>query len=87
MGFRFSMAQLRSRPMVSSFTTSSSQIVPLMIIGEGWSQRIVFLNVDTTSPVIGTLQFYTKDGQPWQVQTKDQGTAATFLVKLRYLYV
>jgi hypothetical protein len=71
------------RPMVSSLTTYSTQIVPLVIIGEGWSQRVVFLNVDTALPVIGTLQFYTKDGQPWQVQTKDQGTASTFLVNLQ----
>jgi hypothetical protein len=75
--------QPRPRPMVSSLTTYFTQIVPLVIVGEGWSQRVVFLNVDTTRPVIGTLQFYTKDGEPWQVQTKDQGTASTFLVNLQ----
>lgn len=77
-----SVHPLRPRPLVSSITTFYQQIVPLVIVGEGWSQRIVFLNVDSALPVIGTLQFYTKDGQPWQVQTKDQGTASTFLVNL-----
>lgn len=51
-----------------------------MIIGEGWSQKIILSNVDTT-PVIGTLQFYTKDGQPWTVQLTS-GTGSAFLVNV-----
>jgi len=71
------------RPNVSSLTTFYNQIVPLVVVGDGWSQRFVFLNVDDKLPVVGTLQFYTKDGQPWQVQMKDQGTASIFLVNLQ----
>ena len=71
------------RPMVGSLTTWDRQIVPLVIVGEGWSQRIVLLDVGTSQPVTGILQFYTRDGQPWQVQMKDQGTASAFPVILQ----
>lgn len=69
--------------MVSSLTTFYTQIVPMVIVGDGWSQRIVLLDVDTTLPVIGTLRFYSAKGQPWQVQMRDQGTAASFPVNLQ----
>lgn len=75
-------AESRPHPMASSLTTFYTQIVPMVIVGDGWSQRVVLLNVDTKLPVIGTLQFYL-NGQPWQVQTRDQGTASTFLVNLQ----
>jgi len=55
----------------------------LVVVGDGWGQRLVFLNVDTKLPVVGTLQFFTKEGQPWQVQMKDQGTASIFLINLQ----
>ena len=73
----------RPRPAVGSLTTWFTQIVPLVIVGEGWSQRIVLLNVDPAVPVIGTLQFYTRDGDPWTVQTTNQGTASVFAVNLQ----
>jgi hypothetical protein len=73
----------RPRPAVGSLTTFYTQVVPLVIVGEGWSQRIVFLNVDPALPVIGTLQFYTRDGDPWAVQTKNQGTASVFAIDLQ----
>lgn len=76
-------SHLRPHPMVSSLTTFYKQFVPLVIVGEEWTQRIVLLNVDTKLPAIGTLVFYTKDGEPWQVQMKDQGTDSTFLVNLQ----
>ena len=41
----------------------------------------MLLDVDTR--VTGVLQFYTRDGQPWQVQMKDQGIASAFLVNLQ----
>jgi hypothetical protein len=59
--------QPRPRPLVSSLTTFYQQVVPLVIVGQGWTQRIVLSDVDPTLPVIGTLQFYTQTGQPWQV--------------------
>lgn len=65
-----------------ALTTYSTQVVPLVIVGEGWSQRIVIQNVDSDTPAIGTLSFYTKDGDPWQVTLRDKGTESVFLLNL-----
>lgn len=59
------LAQLH--PRVSSLTTFDTQVVPLVIIGEGWSQRIILTNVDDSNLAAGTVQFYTQAGQPWTV--------------------
>ena len=42
--------------------------VPLVIIGEGWSQQIVIQNVDDEEAVTGTLNFFDAFGDPWDVQ-------------------
>lgn len=65
-----------------ALTTYSTQVVPLVIVGEGWSQRIVIQNVDSDTPAIGTLSFYTKDGDPWPVTLRDKGTESVFLLNL-----
>ena len=67
--FPLMAVQPRPRPMAGSITTSSTQIVPLVIVGEGWSQRIVITNVDDTLPAVGTIQFYTQTGAFWSVST------------------
>ena len=57
--------------------------VPLVIIGEGWSQQIVIQNVDEEDAVTGTLKFFTAQGEPWQVDLIDgRGRADTFFVTL-----
>jgi hypothetical protein len=76
-------AGARPRPLVGSLTTFYQQVVPIVIVGQGWTQRIVITDVDATLPVIGTLQFYTQTGDPWQVHMKSQGTASAFLVNLQ----
>jgi len=69
---------------VSGTATSLTEIVPLVIVGEGWSQRIILLNVDpSNTPAIGTLSFYTRDAQPWEVDLGSLGKASTFLVNLK----
>jgi hypothetical protein len=59
----------RTRPQAGSLTTYLTQIVPLVIIGEGWSQRIVLTNVDDSHPAVGTIQFFTQNGAIWSVNT------------------
>ena len=62
-------SQPRVRPEAGSLTTYPTQIVPLVIVGEGWSQRIVLTNVDDSLPAVGTIQFYTQSGAIWSVST------------------
>jgi hypothetical protein len=63
------------RPLTSKYTIGPS-VQPLVIIGEGWSQQFVFTNVSyySSEPTIGTLSFYTADGQPWKVPLKGRGS-------------
>lgn len=68
------------QPNVGALTTYYTKVVPLVIVGEGWSQKIILNNVDTEQ-AIGTLNFYTKDGQPWTVQLTG-GSGSTFLVNI-----
>ena len=78
-----SLAQSRVKPKVGALTTYSTQVVPLIILGEGWNQKIVLQNVDTSARSIGTIRFFTKDGAPWQITLKDRGGASdTFLFNL-----
>ena len=56
--------------------------VPLVIIGEGWSQQIVIQNADAEEPIAGTLKFFTAFGDPWTVDLVDHGRADTFFVTL-----
>ncbi len=52
-----------------SLTTFYNQVVPLVIIGEGWNQRIILTNVDDSVPAIGNIQFFTQAGAAWTVST------------------
>jgi hypothetical protein len=65
----------RLNPLTSEYTVGPS-ILPMIIIGEGWQQKITIINVSYYSPepTVGTLHFYTKDGKPWQVPLKDYGS-------------
>jgi len=56
--------------------------VPLVIIGEGWSQQIVIHNVDDEEAVTGTLNFFDAFGDPWDVNLVEQGRGDTFFVTL-----
>ena len=63
-----------ARKNTSAYTIGPS-VQPMVITGEGWSQQFVFINVSYYSPepTIGTLTFYTKDGQPWRLPIKGRG--------------
>lgn len=72
-----------AKPQAGSLTTYFNQVVPLVIVGEGWSQRLVLTNVDTSHPAIGTIQFYTQSGAPWTVNTVSSGRNSAFLFNLQ----
>jgi hypothetical protein len=50
----------RLRPRVSSLITWDTQIVPVVIVGDGWSQSIVLLDVDCWS-TFEALEFANSD--------------------------
>ncbi len=54
LGLTFALAQ-DNRRNVGTLTTNSTQVVPLVIIGEGWSQKIILSNVDKTDSAVGTI--------------------------------
>jgi hypothetical protein len=57
--------------------------VPLVIIGEGWSQQIIIQNVDDEDNLTGTLKFFTAEGEPWRVDLVGHGTVDQLFVTLR----
>ena len=56
---------------IGPISTTYEQVLPLLIVGEGWSQTLVIQNVDDDRPSIGILSFYTRAGKPWP--RRDQG--------------
>jgi hypothetical protein len=81
-------AQGRLHPNAGALTTDFTQVVPLVIIGEGWSQRIVLTNVDDSRAAIGTVQFLTQAGQPWTVTltSGDRGSIFAFSLQPNQTY-
>ena len=72
----------RLHPSAGALTTYSTQIVPLVIVGEGWSQRIALTNVDQSHLAAGTVQFFTQTGQPWTVGLTSGGRNSIFAFSL-----
>ena len=70
------------RKNIGPISTTYEQIVPLVIIGEGWSQSIVIQNVDDETPAVGIMTFYTRLGEPWQVDLEGQGKTDRVLINL-----
>jgi len=62
-------------PRTSSYTVGPS-VQPLVITGEGWTQQFTFINVDyyDKQRTVGTLYFYTQDGNPWKIPLQGLGT-------------
>jgi hypothetical protein len=76
-------AQLRVTPKVGTLSTWITQVVPLVILGDGWNQKIILQNVDTSRSAVGTIRFFTQDGAPRQIALKDRGPATdTYLFNL-----
>jgi len=72
------VAQSKLHPNVSALTTFSDQYVPLVIIGDGWTQRIVLQNVDDKWSSTGQITFYTDKGTPFSVNMKGIGSFSSF---------
>lgn len=57
--------------------------VPLVIVGEGWSQQVIIHNTDLGGEALtGTLKFFAANGDPWSVDLVDRGSNNQFFVTL-----
>jgi hypothetical protein len=68
---------------IGTRSVTYEQILPLLIVGEGWSQSLVVQNVDDDRPSVGNLKFYTREGEPWQVDLVDHGKTDTVPINLQ----
>ncbi len=79
----FAMALWAAEPERKGLDNASfGGFVPLIIVGEGWSQQIMIKNVDDEEALTGTIKFFKADGSPWAVELRDRGTASEFFVTL-----
>jgi len=71
------------RPHTSQYTIGPS-VQPLVIIGEGWTQQLVIVNVDyyEKSSTVATLSFFTSTGQPWRIPLQGLGSVSQVPVSL-----
>ena len=69
---------------VGTLTTWHEQVMPLVIVGEGWSQTFVAQCVEYNPDrrCTGALKFFTAEGEPWEVDLVDKGKADTVLFDL-----
>lgn len=75
-------SQDASTKEAGSLTTYITKIIPMIIVGDGWSQRIVLQNVDKWSTV-SRLQVFTKDGDPFPIEIRGFGTASSFTLNIQ----
>jgi hypothetical protein len=67
-------AQPGAKHRETSKYTIGPSVQPMIIIGEGWSQKFTVINTDYYSgdPTVGTLRFYTSAGRPWLLPLRDR---------------
>ncbi len=53
--------------------TAWDNVLPQIADGNGWSTRIMLVNMDSTQAGTFTLYFYKEDGTQWPVDLKDRG--------------
>ncbi|HKD05181.1 MAG TPA: hypothetical protein VKB79_04685 [Bryobacteraceae bacterium] len=63
----------RLSPRIGGLTTFYNQFIPLLTIGDGWSQKFVLQNVDGSAPALGFIKFYDQTGAPLAVNIKGLG--------------
>ena len=69
---------------VGTLTTSTSQVIPLVIEGEGWNQKIILNNVDDGgTAAVGTLKFFRANGDPWEIELQERGRSSEFPINLQ----
>ncbi len=71
------------KPRTSGYTVGPS-VQPLVIIGEGWTQQFIIVNVDyyDKTPTVGTLSFFTASGKPWNLPLQGLGSVSRVPVNL-----
>lgn len=67
---------------LSVISTGSTKFVPLVIVGEGWSQQFLLKNVDDDDAASGTIEFFTADGEPWEVELDGMGAKSLFFLNM-----
>lgn len=67
---------------LSVISTGSTKYVPLVIVGEGWSQQFLLKNVDDEDPAAGTIEFFKADGEPWDVEIQGMGVNSRFFINM-----
>ncbi len=53
-------------------------VLPLVIVGEGWSQQIVITCVDRSRPCAGFLTFWGSSGEAWDIDLVGQSRAPLY---------
>lgn len=71
----------QSKKEIGDLVSSSGKMIPLVIIGEGWSQQFILQNVGSRTAT-GTIRFWAQDGSPWEVELVGRGTRSTFPISL-----
>ncbi len=72
----------RLKPRVGSLTTFYEQVIPLVVIGEGWTERFVIQNTDSSLPSIVTISFFTQAGDPMSVNLKGYAPASSLTINI-----
>jgi hypothetical protein len=78
-------SQTRHALRQTSDYTIGPSIQPLLVYGEGWSQRFTIINVDYYNggePTTGALRFYTSTGSPWRIPLRGRGQVSEIAVNL-----
>lgn len=65
-------------PKVGAGTTFDDPVIPMVILGDGWTERFVLQNVDSKWSSAGTISFFSADGTPLSVNLKDRGAFTAF---------
>jgi hypothetical protein len=60
-------------PRIGDLTTFYNQFIPLLTIGDGWSQKFVLQNVDSSAPALGFIKFYDQTGASLAINIKGVG--------------
>ncbi len=80
------VAETKRRTRETSEYTIGPSVQPLVIYGEGWTQKFTIINVDYYQggePTVGTLRFYTRDGLPWRIPLKGRSAVDEVPVTLQ----
>ena len=64
-------------------TTGTTQIVPIVVVGGGWSEKIILHNVDDKWSSYFEMTVWTKDGEAFPVEIVGLGKASKFTATIQ----